>query len=132
MTPKERSLLRYIRDYCDLPCEDRLDIVSDLLQFHLVSPFYYDLPDDYITPAATAAFYGAPHCLQLLCNYGAVPIPQINKRKPFLDPLIAALMGGSFDCILILLRYSHQHLISNGGWKFLPDIMTELALRKGY
>ncbi|MCG8529189.1 MAG: ankyrin repeat domain-containing protein [Desulfovibrionales bacterium] len=129
MKTVKRPYYRYIYQYCDLIIDDNVEIVSKLIKYELVSTQYYPFDDGYyITPPATAAYYGSPNCLKLLCENGAVPVPIINKNRPALDPLIAALMGGQSEAVLILLQYSHQHLIWNGGWKFLPQIMTGLAL----
>lgn len=84
MDARERHLLRHIHNYCDLILDDNINIVHDLLLYDLVSPFFYDENDDYITPVATAAHYGASHCLILLCEYGAATCPSSNKNRPFL------------------------------------------------
>lgn len=131
MDSRERYLLRYIDDYCDLILDDNIEIVRDLLMCQLISPYFYDLEDECITPIATAAYYGSVNCLELLCEYGAMDCLPCNKRKMFLDPLIAAIMGNQIEAVWILLEAgSGRNLLWKGLWDCLPDIMTYLALRK--
>lgn len=131
MDTRKRYLLRYSDDYCDLILDDNVEIVSDLLRCRLVSAFFYEIEDEYITPIATAAYYGSLDCLKLLCTYGAATCLLSNKRKPFLDPLVAAIMGNQIEAVWVLLAAGvGGNSLWKNLWKFLPDIMTYLALRK--
>lgn len=92
VTPQKRYLLQYVDEYCDLLHDDNVEIVRDLLQYRLVSPFFCDIDDEYITPIATASYYGSVNCLKLLYEHGAMKHISYNETKPFSDPLLAAIM----------------------------------------
>ena len=67
--------------------------VKKLLDKRLVSAFFFNDEDYFVTPIATAAFYGSVKCVKLLCGHNAANCQPTQKGKATLPPLVAAVVS---------------------------------------
>ena len=77
--------------YSELLEKDDVIAVKKLLDKQIVSTFFFDEKDYFVTPIATAVFHGSIKCVRLLCEHGAADCHPTNAREATLSPLVAAV-----------------------------------------